>query len=442
MSDLSRLRAQVEALKSHGNEARALALLEAASEIAEADYDQLEHALLSTATQHRVVRVPVLVLGDPDRSVLCVLTVREGDARPEGLDDDALKAIEDALRDAWAQVQGVGEPPRCDVSLPLPARIGVAVKGASVYLGAYLAAVSHFSGVPLDGDVVATGHPTYAMGDDDRAAKAKLAARVTATLHAIDASEGAHGVARVHRAVFDTPTIHPDATRTRVFVATPDPRSREARALPACWSAHANKVVTVALDAPPVGEEEAHDLVPRTLEALRTGGGSVRDVVIAGRQVVAAILGARTRQGYEAVRYLEPDGRVSWWSGRLKGRAAVPLPRGAFPKPRLDVCDGVGAALRVALARSESAAGAGWGYFPLLREGGERMLPEDLPGIIAWLDELLRARGVSAIDVTVDGPSSVAWALGEHFANKVTLRFFQWDVHRKAYPAEPTAVLL
>jgi hypothetical protein len=160
----------LKSLVEDGNRAYARDWLEAQHALPVTDYARL-CALVDSVTvpQGRILAPVVHGMGARERSLCLSIRVEPGDRRPRGLMPAALESVERALRDAWADLGGSGEPPAASVRIAvLEAAPDDALPGGideeSLYLATALAAMLHWGEAHTLANVVATGAEGFEIG--------------------------------------------------------------------------------------------------------------------------------------------------------------------------------------------------------------------------------------------------------------------------------------
>lgn len=388
------------------------------------------------------VFVPVVAPVHPDASVLCPVEAVAPDedgllarcARDPSVRarvaPSVLDAVREAFADAWQVVRGIGDPPRIDLRAPLLTETALHATGPSIYLAAGLAAVARWGHTHPRRNVIATGHPHHridALDEKRRVAVRETALRAGPMLVASAIQPAANPEAWVRsleeaaRRVFGLPPLAERAAVRRVAVLVPTDRTP--RELPKVWqhpeiAAEVRVCATEAPCDPARFEDDVARLVRAVLDAAR--GESAIELCIAAPLVMQFALGWRLGAALGPYYLRDDDGALVWVKECAQGVDDA-LPEGFSPP----TTPARGARLRAMITNMRGEAG--WVNFPTAREIGGRVELADVPQVVRAFDRWREDLGARDFDLSMRGPTTLAFALGDHLRNKCSVRLFHYD---------------
>lgn len=389
-----------------------------------------------------VVFVPVVAPAHPEASVLCPVEAvapdedgllarceRDSSVRAR-VAPSVLDAVREAFTDAWRVVRGNGDAPRIDLRAPLLTETALHATGPSIYLAAGIAAVARWGHTHPRRNVIATGHPRHridALEEKRRVVARESALRAGPMLVASAIQPAAmpdvwvRSLEEAARRVFGLPPLAERAAVRRIAVLVPtDGTPRE---LPKVWQ-HPELAATVRRCAtespcdPTRFEGDVERLVREVLEAAR--GEPAVELCIAAPLVMQFALGWRLGAALGPY-YLRDDDGALVWVKECAQSVDDALPEG-FPQPTTAERGG-----RLRAMVTHMRGEAGWASFPTAREVGGRVELADLPQVVRAFDRWREDLGARDFDLTMRGPTTLAFALGDHLRNKCSVRLFHYD---------------
>ena len=373
-----------------------------------ADLLRIVNSLRCSADSSRIF-APII-----DRSrgvdVLCEVLVTEGGGIPDYLAIETRNAVERALRDSWASIGGVGDPPRLGLSLPLVEALGVGVGGSSLYLAVLLKSAAHWGEATPARLHVATGCPgehlefperKSALVDGAREDLGDVRMLVTGlgrfdSLSCIRCATPDDAL----RNAFDIVPWHPDASVTRIHVHCGDHLAKP----PKRFTGSKTKFVALSDTLRP---SELPDALNRVREAL--GDSERAEISIGGPVTLAAWLGWSLKNHRTTVRCIHPkDGCEPWWHNQ----------HSAF--------DGYGGPTRqeakVIIGQTTSIP-EGWELFPVPRISAQY--------VRHTIEEFLSKYGnTTRLHLAFATAGALAFAFASVFKNRKRVSFWQWNNSR------------
>ena len=353
--------------------------------------------------------------------LLCAVELVAGSGHSPALEGaHEVEVVEAALTRAWELVGGVGQRPDLSLRLELPERMGLPVRGDSLQLPVLIAAVSAFSGVELHRNVVATGalDGCITMLEHKRAL-ARNARRflgieeVLVATTVVQGPEGLPGVRYVLgpeegvKEVFGYLPWHAEADvrRVHMYSARNEHEGKERGPWPA------GTYLPVGLPFP-LAPADLDAALARLWEAV----GDHRRVEVS----LAAPVLLSARLGWELKN--RPHNRIlvvfgtpprPWW---LNGRRIGTAPAGGCPVPR--------AGRRKILVTVHHRPVEGWEMFTVTPTGNEDLRPASLPRIVSDLQR--EVANATALDVAIEGPYPLAWAVAQGLRHVKKTDFYHW----------------
>jgi hypothetical protein len=391
------------ALVEHGNRDEAESLLD--RELAAAPDErvdsllELRRTLDLTRPPHRgSVFLPLPRADGRQGGLLVRVELVDGDSTPEGFDESTLATVARAMDAAWDAVRGQGPRPRLSLRFPFGAL--ASVRGTSVWLPVFLAAVAHWGDAVLDGNVLATG----SFDDDIDLLEAKV--------RLVDGAASELGVSELLTAARKAPAATSAKVRllrnkeealSRVFSFHPWHATAEVACLhvhcgthksepPARFSSGGCRTLELPEQLSP---EHLLDVRARVTQTLR--GANAWELSVAGPVALAAWLGCVLRNHPATVRVVHRND--VWCDNRKLRRVAS----GAGPARALLVRCGDAVAVPIDGVEPSPA----WKIVP----SPESLTRHELPGVV---DAVVReaAGGGAPLFVAIAGPMPLAFAIG------------------------------
>ena len=394
------------ALVEHGNRNEAESLLH--RELAAAPDErvdsllELRRTLDLTRPPHRgSVFLPLPRTDGRQGGLLVRVDLVEGDSTTQGLEPSTLATVERALDAAWTVVRAPGARPRLGLRFPFGQL--ATVKGTSVWLPAFLAAVARWGDAVLNSNVLATG----SFEDDIDLLEAKV--------RLLEGAASELGVSELLTAARRAPTTTPAKVRVladkedalgRVFSFHPWHATAEVACLHVHCGAHKSepparfsscRCRTVELPQQ-LSPEHLLDARARVTEKLR--GANAWELSVAGPVALAAWLGCVLRNHPATVRVVH---RNDVWCDNRKLRRVL---SGAGPARALLVrCGGEDGPVRLPIDGVEPSPE--WKVVP----AQESLTPHDLPAVVEAIVREADAGG-APLFMAVAGPMPLAFAIG------------------------------
>lgn len=395
---------------SEGNDELARVLLKRRN-LDDAEYVQQRIAIEQAARPRSGVLVPI-VFPEPLREatgvagMLVGVRIADGEAEAPWDDDEAREAAREAVRAAWRDVGGPGEPPR--VTATLSTRGALPVTGSSAYLGVYLAAVARFGDAPLRRNVLATG-AFHARLDrwKEKLALAERAAERLAVRELLYAGSGPDVRGELLTRVPDR--AH---ARWRTFHFDPWHREAEVRRVHVhCGAKYAEpparfgkNVRTVELPYP-LGPHHLDEAKQRVREALE--GAERVELSIGGPAILAAALGVDLRNGLPTARIVDAKTGKPMWDNRSQSRPQPDPPRAHEP--------------RVVVGPANLHVPEGWEHYVI----DDQVTPDRMEPIVR--DFLRKYGAVRRLHIAFATALPVAWAVAGMLKNHVSARFYHYE---------------
>ncbi len=421
MTDAAEIERRCVALCRNGNPDRAHDD-PALQELAPAERRSIRSKIDATTMPEEAVFVPCVAI---DGAVL--LSTVQAHPLGEG-DDDVIGARVDhavvlsACDDAWRVLEGTPARPRLRITFDLIESLDLRVVGPSIYLATLIAAARVFADRRLGRNVVATGHPYHALGDEgpkrERSAAmmgelrhlemVALASGRTARIE----GDGEHRVRWVQNV--EDALLH---VFRGVFLVK---NNRTIAVQIACGPAKAQPVARF------LGRKTGVCMLPDTLVTyddyqaawtaidahLDARGAEARqdrfEVAIGGPLTLAASLGVRFRNK-RRVWLIDRGSDGIWWHSDQQ-LDVLPIDRSI----RRDL-------YRVVVTGKPDRvpARANWDTLSV----GALLTPDELPSLVQGLLPKLLPHGM--LHLAVDGPGGLAFALGAQLANHVAFVFHE-----------------
>ncbi len=379
--------------------------------------------LRQTVAVSPAVFAPVVCHASVEHSPVCRLTIDPQGRHSPTLTPDAVRSLEEAFDQAWNIVGGKGPRPSLGAHVSLSERLNLPIEGSSFHLAGLFAATSHFSGVPLPANVLATGHFEHDI-HNTLGVKVAMSRRRFADLHhraLLVASKNFPS-----DAAFAEPDVHwcraPSAAVQRVFGAVPWSRSADALRLHFHSSRGDEKARPPSRgdgwQDVPLPHPIRPDDLPNIVEEVRhrLGQASAVEISLAGSILLAFALGWELKN-HRGTIVLIHDNEVWWRSGTPVEVDPTP---GGLRSPRV-------------LLTTRKRSSKGWGSLDVIptKSGAQRASPVDVPGALARL--LSAVEEHRALDLACDGPWPVAWSAATALRNvRDPVRFFDWQGHHYA----------